>query len=229
MRKTIKVLVGLMASLILAVGCALPVFAAENLPESFLIDDDQGIRVDTAGDYFLNLEHIQPTDVFTKKLTVRNLEQGRGYSLSLTVETNVEQKGDVDWLDNLHLEIQLDGQSVYQGRLRGDGAPTASFPGCNVDMTYQGLFLGKYPQGQSRTVEFIVRVDTKKLTAKDLEDPSESLVRWKFTATQDVNAQPPNTGGQLARYALYVFPFLLLLLAVCIWWRTKKLKQDMLR
>ncbi|MCL2299395.1 MAG: hypothetical protein FWC27_04530, partial [Firmicutes bacterium] len=121
MKKPVKILAALLGVCLMVIAWGMGVLAAEtNLPDSFLIDDENGISVTGAGEYFLYSDNLMPGDVITRTLTLRNLEQGEPFQLHLLGESP-ESAGLVDWLDNLHLQITLEGRVLYTGRLRGDG------------------------------------------------------------------------------------------------------------
>lgn len=49
--------------------------ATTNLPNSFLIGDQDGIYIGVDGEYYIDAREVKPGDVITKTLTIQNLEQ----------------------------------------------------------------------------------------------------------------------------------------------------------
>jgi hypothetical protein len=189
--------------------------------------------VDGAGEYYFYVDDLAPGDTIIRKLTVRNLEATpEPYALSVLAEP-LESTGEVDWLDNLHLQVLLNGEPVYEGRLRGDGKPTAVMPGNGVDMIKDGVPLGTYKPGEYSTVTFVVRVDSADLSYERLMEKSVAKIRWNFIAIQTVPVDAPRTGESLfqdlfAHYGLHATALLLLLLLVYVYRRYKKqLKENL--
>jgi LPXTG-motif cell wall-anchored protein len=168
--------------------CAAAVFsgtaanaAAGALPPGLLIGDQNGIYVDRYGDYFINAVGLRPGEVLIKTLTIRNTEQAAPFSLSMTAQP-LESTGPIDLLDKVRLELALDGQPLYSGRLRGDG---------DGGMIQNALALGEYAFGGQKTVTITLTVD------KDIDlsqEKSAADIRWHFFAARDEAADPPKTG-----------------------------------
>ena len=212
MNKLTKALTSLLIICLMAMVCGTAALAAGDLPDSFLIDDNDGISVPITGEYFLYSNHLMPGDIITRTLTLRNLEQGEPFQLHL-LEESPESAGPVDWLDNLHLRITLDGSVLYTGRLRGDGAKTRTMEGNGVDLINTGLNLGKFEKGGYGTLEFVVTADAGHLSTEDLRESSTARMKFVFYAVKDAPSGDPKT-GYAERYGMYAL--LLLLIGLCI-------------
>jgi len=88
----------------------------------------------------------------------------------------------VDLLDKVNLTLRLDGRVVYNGRVRGDGAPNI------ID---KALPLGMYALGARRTLEITL---TAALDMQVHEEKSEADFRWRFYAVRAAEGDPPKTG-----------------------------------
>jgi len=199
------------------VGPGDAVAATTNLPNSFLIGDSDGARVGWDGVYFINAVGVIPGDVITKRLTIQNLdmtgtnpESTIPYTLTMRAEP-LFSVGPVDLLDEVHLELKLDGQIIYSGRVRGDEG---------VNMIEAPLRLGEYRPGDQKELDIKLTVGTDwELTYEE----SVAEFKWIFYAWREVSFVPPQTG--IAEYAIVgliggtVLMWLVLILK-------KKKKQD---
>jgi len=161
-----------------------------NLPSSFLIGDSEGIRVGVDGEYYIHCPSVIPGDVYNKRLTIQNLDAGTPesvipYTLTMRAEP-LFNVGPVDLLDVMDLELKLDGQVIYKGRLRGDQG---------VNMIETPLQLGVYKPGDQKTLDI-------KLTARpDWEigyEVSVAEFKWIFYAWRETPPDAPQTG--IAQY-----------------------------
>ena len=191
-----------------------------NLPSSFLIGDSDGIKVGVDGVYYIEALGVKPGDVFTKRLTIQNLDMTGDtqesvipYSLSMRAEP-LSTVGPVDLLDVVDLELKLDGQVLYKGRLRGDQG---------VNMIETPLPLGTYKPGDQRTLDI-------KLTARpDWEIGYEESVaefKWIFYAWRMTPRSAPKTG--VAEYGAYVLIGGVLLLWAFLILKKKKREREVL-
>ncbi|MDR0356816.1 MAG: LPXTG cell wall anchor domain-containing protein [Clostridiales Family XIII bacterium] len=165
---------------------AMPVSAATNsLPPGMLIDDQNGIRVNRDGVYFIEAVDLRPGEIITKTLTIRNTEKAAPpFKLYMTAQP-LESVGPVDLRDKVQLKLDLAGRQLYSGRIRGDE---------DVDMIQNALDLGTYSFGNERTMDITLTVD------KDMPmsyEKSAADIRWHFYAVRDESADPPKTGETL--------------------------------
>jgi len=119
--------------------------------------------------------------------------------------------GPVDLLDVVHLELKLDGQIIYSGRVRGDE---------DVNMILTPLQLGIYKPGDQKVLDIKLTVGTDwELTYEE----SVAEFKWIFYAWRETPPDAPQTG--IAEYAVIgliggtVLMWLVLILK-------KKKKQD---
>lgn len=189
------------------------------LPHGILIGDQDGISVDRYGYYYIDIRGLLPGENYRKTLTIQNLEtNGRNpesqiaYTVTLASEP-LFARGPVNLLDKVHMTIKLNGETIYDGRVRGDGTP---------DMTETPLNLGVYAIGDRRTMEITLTV------APDMEmheEKSEADFRWHFYAARNVEAPAPKT-GVIGNYG-YLFPVggMLLLFAVMVPLKKRKERE----
>jgi hypothetical protein len=163
--------------------------AASALPPGFLIGDQNGIYVERNGEYFINAVNLRPGEVIIKTLTIRNTERGAPFKLSMTAQP-LQSTGPIDLLDKVHLNLSLDGQQLYDGRIRGDEG---------TDMIRNALQLGQYACGDSRTLVITLTVDED---MKISYERSTADIRWHFYAIKDETADPPKTGEAVRDYLL---------------------------
>jgi len=223
LKKTLAALVGVC---LMAATWGMAAHAVEtNLPEGFLIDDEDGISVKDAGEFFLFSHSLMPEDIITRTLTLRNLEQGEPFRLRLLGESPASA-GPVDWLDNLHLRITLDGRELYAGRLRGDGRDTRTMKGNGADLVNQGLDLGEFKKGGYGALQFVVTADAGHMSAQDLTEPSSASINWVFYAVKDAPPDDPKTGDAV-RYGSYILLLAIGILCAVFYDRYKKLRKGM--
>jgi len=168
-----------------------------NLPNSFLIGDTDGIRVGVDGVYYIEALGVVPGDVFTKRLTIQNLdmtgntpESSIPYTLTMRAEP-LFHLGPIDLLDVVHLELKLDGRVIYSGRCRGDQ---------DVNMIVNALSLGTYKPGDQRTLDIKLTVGTNWELQKE---KSVAEFKWIFYAFRATPKEAPHTG--IAEYGAIGF------------------------
>ena len=178
-------------------GASLQALAAEtNLPDSFLIGDQDGIQVDVDGTYYIEAD-VFPGDVIKKKLTIQNLDQGRAessipYVLSMLAEP-MDETGPLKLLDEVEMELKLDGRVIYDGRTRGNDKDN--------DITQRPLSLGEYLPGDQKVLEIKFTVNP----AMQLSgEKSVAHFAWHFYAVRAAITDPPKTGDVLKTYTPYL-------------------------
>jgi len=167
--------------------------AATDLPPGVLIGDQNGIKVSVNGTYFINADALQAGDIITKQLTILNTES-YGYDISMTAEP-IDESGPLKLLDEVNLILKLDGNVIYDGRVRGDDG---------VNMIRNALQLGNYQSGTQRTLDITLTVSPE--MKKYYWNASEALFKWNFYAERHVKTEGPKT-GDIAKYGLYVITF----------------------
>jgi len=165
--------------------------AATDLPPGVLIGDQNGIKVKADGVYFIDAEDLQAGDVITKRLTILNTES-YGYDISMTAQP-LDETGPLKLLDEVHLNLKLDGAVIYNGRVRGDDG---------VNMIRNALKLGNYQSGQQRVLDITLTVNPEMKTY--YWTASEAIFKWNFYAQRKVETDGPKT-GEIFQTGLYVF------------------------
>jgi len=195
--------------------------AATNLPDSFLIGDQNGVKVGDDGEYYIDCEDVLPGDVFHKVLTIQNLdltgmtpESSIPFELTMRMEP-VSEIGPVKLLDITQLVLKLDGTVIYSGRVRGDES---------INAIQNALYLGKYKPGDQRVLDITLTIDGN-INQADWEEEaySEAKFRWIFYAWREKSEDGPKTGF-LENYGVYLLPIggMATLSAVLFFLKTKK-------
>lgn len=187
-----------------------------NLPNSFLIGDSEGIRVGVDGVYYIHAVGVVPGDVFTKRLTIQNLDEGTAestipYILAMRAEP-LFHTGPVDLLDVVDLELKLDGMVIYNGCVRGDE---------DVNMIENALPLGVYNQGDQKTLDIKLTVGTDWQLTKE---QSVAEFKWIFYAWRDTPKKPVRTG--LSEYGIFIVLGAMALLWLFLILLKKKKRRD---
>ena len=178
-------------------GASLQALATEtNLPDSFLIGDQNGVQVGVDGTYYIEAD-VMPGDVITKKLTIQNLDRGRPesdipYVLSMLAEP-LDETGPLKLLDEVHMEFKLDGKEIYSGLARGNAAGN--------DITQRPLVLGEYKPGDQKVLEIKFTVNPSMQVGST---QSVAHFAWHFYAVRAMIPDPPKTGDVVKAYAPYL-------------------------
>ena len=186
--------------------------ASTNLPAGILIGDQNGINVSVDGEYFIEWDGLEASDVLTKKLTIMNLEP-YAYRVSMTAEP-MEETGPLKLLDEVDLVLKLDGKVIYEGRVRGDDG---------INMILNALDLGEYNSGDSRVLEITMTVNPE--MKKYYWRTSESLFKWNFYAAREVKETGPKT-GEIVKVGAYVTLFSMMGVAMILLVLKKKQKEQ---
>lgn len=196
-----KLKTSLLVMCILAMFSGVAVYAdSASLPSGFLISDHDGFHVSRDGDYFINAVGLKPGDVIKKTLKIQNLENDKAFQLSMTAEP-LKSTGPADLLDEIHMNLKLNGQEIYDGRVRGDEG---------TDMTKTPLPLGEYAYLNSGTLEITLTVDPALEIAYQ---KSEADIAWHFFAVKNEKTELPKTGDE-ARLILMAMIVLMAALSV---------------
>jgi hypothetical protein len=170
--------------------------AQSSLPTGILIGDSNGIRVSPTGEYFINADGLEPGDVITYQLYIQNTEP-YDYHLSMMVEP-LEETGLLKLLDEVRCTLTLDGQVIYDGRIRGNEG---------IDMTKKALEFGLVPSGGQRTL------DIKLTVSPDMEKHywtvSEAFLKWHFYAyrtTDHTNVKTGDVVGKTLTFLIVALP-----------------------
>lgn len=164
--------------LVLLFMLTIPVQAAGGqLPAGLIIGDQEGIHAGKDGEYFIHATNLRPGSVIRKTITIQNILSGdRTFYLYLQARP-LDTTGPVNLLDETHLQLTMDGKTLYDGRMRGDGKP---------NLIDSPLFLGSYRSGDNRALEAVLSTDPD---FKVSETKSTAEIAWIFSAI-DVTHHP---------------------------------------
>lgn len=179
--------INLFGTIILVVCCLFihPAFSfASTLPPGFLIGDEQGIKVERDGKYFIEVNDVMPGKKWTKKISLVNLEEKDRYSLTMDI-SNPRTQGKIDLSKEIAMELIYDGKTVYEGPLLG----------INDTMNLQKnlLDLGVFAPGTSRTLIANFSVSSK-LTNQDFSVKNIVDIDWTFYAIKTKEEEFPKKG-----------------------------------
>jgi len=215
MRRITKMIVAVcMLSAVAISGTTVRVSAAAtDLPAGVLIGDQEGIKVSVDGEYFIDWVGLEAGDTLTKTLTIRNLEP-YAYKISMAAEP-MEETGPLSLLKEVDVQLVLDGQELYNGRVKGDEG---------VNMILNALSLGEYTTNQSRTLQINMKVSDD--MKKHYWTVSEAWFKWNFYAAraEDGKLDGPKT-GEIVTYALYGLCSVILLAGTALVVVKKKQKE----
>ncbi|MCL1798761.1 MAG: hypothetical protein FWG23_03365 [Eggerthellaceae bacterium] len=163
-------------------GTAVAWAAETGLPPGALIGDEDGITVGADGAYLIDWDGIEAGDVLTKTLTLSNIG-AEPFWLTMS-GAPLEESGPLHLLDEVALTLTLDGEVIYEGRVRGtDGE----------GMVGRALPLGLYASGDARTLEATLRASASMARPSGA---SEAFFRWDFVATREEPPPPPPPPGE---------------------------------
>lgn len=178
------------------------IFAAGSqiLPPGLIIGDNNGVTVQTDGNYFIEVEHLWPGSTFKKEITIRNIEKNQPFLLCLQVDS-AKQEGKLNLLENLSLVIKKGDKILYEGNIAGQGTS---------DMSKTPIELGEFDFGDSEVIVAEFTLD-KTLSNEYFEEASSAEISWNFSARRDglteqnsssIGGSLPSTGEEW-RNAIY--------------------------
>jgi|GEM_PF-5755927 len=206
---------------IIMVALTIPVSASTQkmeLPDSFLIADSFGINVERNGDYYIEAKDLLPGDKISKKLIIQSLsDDSKKYRLYLSA-TPMEQTGMIKLLEELEIDMKLDGETIYSGSIDGLNG------GGMVD---NALDLGIYEGGRQGVLTFDIQLDPT-LSTNLFYEKSVAELGWKFYAVRDEEASPPKTGKteQTVTYLVIGTAVLIASILLAIVIKRKKYKKN---
>ncbi len=108
-------------------------------PERIAVLDDDGGSVSDNGEYFFEVDNMQPGKTYTKKIQIMNLFEDKAFRVYFKAES-VSKKGEIDLEKECTCTITLDGEQIYQGSVTGEGTP---------NINEKAIDLGLYEPGSS--------------------------------------------------------------------------------
>lgn len=148
--------------------------ASHPLPLGVVIGDETGVSASSEGDYYVDLPNVLPGERYKKTITIRSMDVKEPFELGILV-TPESTKGVIDFDKLVTLTLSLDGKTLYQGPLLGNG---------EFDWTVQPLLLGTCEYGKDQILTAVFEVD-KDLTVEEYKEESQLLYHWTFIATKN--------------------------------------------
>jgi len=133
-----------------------------------------GIVLMPDGGRLFDLENLNPGDVVTRTLKIRNASSESFY-LFMRAERTGERLDGPDLLKQLKLIVTYEGKIIYQGSATGDGGEYAN-------MT-RNIFIGKFNPKDSR--ELVVQIELPGPKTGNEFQNKTCEVKWIFTAQID--------------------------------------------
>ena len=112
------------------------------LPEQLVVLDDSGNSVSDSGDYYFVVENMEQQETYTKKIQIMNLREDESYKVTFRAQP-ISKEGEIDLENECQCVITIDGETVYSGKITGEGTP---------DIRDNALDLGVYNPGQSKNM-----------------------------------------------------------------------------
>lgn len=216
----------------------LPEGTVAGLPERLTVMDDGGNSVSSeTGEYFFAVEDMILGETYSKTIQIMNLREDKAYHIYFYAQP-LDREGEIDLEEECMVRLSLNGESVYEGKVTGEGNP---------DMRETPIDLGLYEPGQTAVLDAQVTwggtdaggfidygsrlTDANGTTviregSGDNEIYGEVTFRWIFYAVVDEEYVPPKTGVFSGRSwieaAVLVFVGLLLLFMLLLIFRKKK-------
>ena len=121
--------------------------SVQGLPEKLVVLDENGQSASENGEYFFVVENMQAGLTYTKNIQLMNLRDDASYKISFRAEP-LTKSGEIDLENECSCEISIDGETVYSGKVTGEGTP---------DIRDNALSLGNFEPGESH----VMKVDVK--------------------------------------------------------------------
>ncbi len=108
-------------------------------PERLVVLDDEGKSVSDSGEYFFTVENMRQGVNYTKQIQIMNLFEDTKLRVMFRAQP-VSKTGEIDLENECICTIILDGETIYSGKVTGEGTP---------DIRESGVSLGTYKPGES--------------------------------------------------------------------------------
>ena len=147
---------------------------ASELPPGVVVGDDNGIKAQADGKYFIEHNNIKPGMTFEKNITISNYGQEETpFDLKMTMKKD-QVTGDINLLEAITVTLVLEGKEIYKGDLTGKATDKT---------TKMPLDLGQYKVGDSKNLKatFVVSDDVPK---EKWNKPNQADFYWGFYATK---------------------------------------------
>ncbi|MBL1226777.1 LPXTG cell wall anchor domain-containing protein [Enterococcus sp. BWR-S5] len=174
--KQIRKLLAMLAMIFFCLAAPVIVEAEEiNIPDGFVIGDDQGLSVTENGGYFFNLSGLMPGDIITRNLVIQN-NRSDDYRLKMIIAPK-SHEGPVNLIESMSMKFTYSSTVIYDGNLSSDEN------GETVES--RELDFGIIPAGSTQTMEIELKVLRNIPFDEFMSGPSEAIVTWTFMAERD--------------------------------------------
>ena len=170
-----KIQIWLIAMCSLFLLPTLSLAATNNLPDGFLISDDQGMKVTKDGQYFIELNDLLPGAKFEKNLVIKN-EGTEQHSLKMYIEP-VKNQGPANLLKNIDMVLDYNHQTIFDGNLVNQDKTNIQ-KGTVVDF-------GVLSPNQEIKLAINMHVHNDIPWENFIKNESFAVVRWTFVAQKD--------------------------------------------
>ncbi|MFK4566559.1 LPXTG cell wall anchor domain-containing protein [Enterococcus sp. UD-01] len=230
-RRTTLIIYSLLSLLLVFTGNTLFAVAEKTLPPGVVIGDEAGVHATSEGEYFVDLPNVLPGEKYEKTITIRSMDVKEPFELGM-IAVPKASKGIIDFDKQITLTLVVDGKTIYQGPLLGDG---------KTDWTVQPLKIGICEYGKDQILTATFEVNSE-LSAQDYTEESQLLYHWKFVGTKNQpklpntksdasssNTKPkelfPMTGEEIKQWIYKLLTGLLLVLIAVLLWKKRKEQQ----
>lgn len=175
--------INLILMLALGINWFIPTYSVSatdtlSLPPRMVIGDDQGIKVQTNGSYFVEIRDVEPGKKWSTKITMINLEKEIPYRLTLHVNKPKLIEGTLDLSKEIQMKLIYENQLIYEGPLSGVSAKK------NLQDASTPIDLGLFKSGETRMLEVQFELDGEKYTNRDFFQKNIMENEWVFKAVK---------------------------------------------
>lgn len=172
-----------MLILALVISWFIPIYSVSaadtiSLPPRMVVGDDQGVKVQTDGSYFVEVHDVEPGKKWSTKITLINLEKEIPYRLTLHVKAPKLVEGTLDLSQEIQMTLIYENQIIYEGPLSGISEKK------NLQDTSEPIDLGLFKSGETRMLEAQFELDGKKYTNRDFFQKNVMENEWIFKAVK---------------------------------------------
>ncbi|WP_086348614.1 LPXTG cell wall anchor domain-containing protein [Candidatus Enterococcus clewellii] len=146
-----------------------------NIPDGFVIGDDQGLSVTENGGYFFNLSGLMPGDIITRNLVIQN-NRSDDYRLKMIIAPK-SHEGPVNLIESMSMVFMLNNKTIYDGNL------SSNEQGETVES--REIDFGVISAGSKQTMDIELKVLRNIPFDEFMSGPSEAIVTWTFIAERD--------------------------------------------
>lgn len=216
--------------LILIATLALPIFAKDANNKLYFTNSGERLYYDTKlfdENIFMYHDGMAPGTTYTDSLLIEN-GSDTDYDLYLKIK-EIEEDSDANiLLDNISMEIYLDNELIYNGKVKGLDYNNV---GVNIQ---EAAYIGKYPSKTEKN--FVVKTTLNEDYLNENNKEITSHIEWEFFASyddieKDDNNQSqvlpllPNTHDNIYQHIIIAVISLLLIIILAIFLEKRKQKS----